>query len=203
MKRLVLSLACVVTVAVTVAPMAGASPSPYPRTLPLQRGLTMSKYGRALPWGTTIPFSQTRWVVIKSSGPAYRWGVWQMNGGPAQYPVRSIDGGVRWTAAGPQLATDWAGGSLYYVTKTIAESSSSVVMVSNSIIDVTVDGGRQWFQYLYAAGDWSINRHSVAGGISIRVSPPSWATALPHGSYAIYNLDLAHFRWNRVEQSLS
>jgi hypothetical protein len=202
-KRLVLSLVCVVTLAVTFVPMASASPSPYPATLLLQRGLTMSKYGRSLPLGTTIPSSQTRWVMIKSSGPAYRWGVWQKNGGPAQYPVRSIDGGVHWTAAGPQLATDWVGGSLYYVTKVITESSSSVVMVSNSIIDVTVDGGRQWFQYLYSAGDWSINRHTVAGCISIHVSPPSWATSLPQGSYAIYNLDLTHLRWSRVAQSLS
>lgn len=202
MKRLGLPLACAVVLALSLVPTSGAAPSPYPARLPLQRGLTMSTYGRAIPWGTTIPIAQARWVTIKSSAPTYRWGVCQMNGGPAQYPVRSVDGGVHWSAAGPQLATDWAGGSLYYVTRLITESSSSVVMVSNSIIDVTVDGGRKWFQYLYAPGDWSINRHSVARVISIRVSPPTWATNLPIGSYAIYNLDLAHLRWIRIAQKL-
>jgi hypothetical protein len=124
-------------------------------------------------------------------------------GNAGQYPVRSIDGGTHWTVAGPLLASDWAGGSLYYVTKVIPESSSAVVMVSNSIIDVTVDGGRQWFQYLNAAGDWSISRHTVnGGGISIYVSPPSWAS-LPKASYAIYVLDLAHLQWHRIAQSLS
>ncbi len=126
-------------------------------------------------------------------------------GNAGQFPVRSIDGGRHWTAAGPLLASDWAGGSLYYVTKVISEGPSAVVMVSNAIIDVTTDGGRRWFQYLNAAGDWSISRYAHSKDrISIRVSPPpNWTSSLPKNSYAIYVLNLARQRWNRVSQSLS
>jgi hypothetical protein len=180
----------------------GAASSPYPATLTMQRGLTESATGHALPWETTLSAAQARRVTLSSSGPTYRWGVWKEYAGPDQFPVRSVDGGARWTAAGPQLATDWAGGSLYLVSKVISESSSSVVMVSNSVIDVTTDGGHQWYQYLNAADNWSIAAHAVSGGgIGLRVGPTSYAT-LPNASYALYVLDVAHHKWRRTGQSL-
>jgi hypothetical protein len=115
--------------------------------------------------------------------------------------VRSVDGGAHWTAAGPQLATDWVGGGIYFVSKVISEGSSSVVMVSNAIIDVTTNGGHQWYQYLNAASDWTITAYSVSGGIGLRISPfPD--EMLPKGSYAIYELDVARHQWRRTEQSL-
>jgi hypothetical protein len=182
--------------------VSGAASSPYPATLTMQRGLTESATGRALPWGTTLTAAQARRVTLRSSGPTYRWGEWQEHAGPGQFPVRSVDGGARWTAAGPQLASDCAGGGQYFVSKVISESSSSVVMVSNSIIDVTTDGGHQWYQYLNAYGNWSIAAHAVSGGgIGLRVSPASYAT-LPKASYALYVLDVAHHKWRRTGQSL-
>jgi hypothetical protein len=184
-------------------PAAGASSSLYPAVLLMHRGLTMSDVTPALPWGTTLSSSQARLVSIRSTGPSIQWGVWMKNGHAGQYPVRSIDGGAHWTTAGPLLASDWAGGSLYYVTKVLPEGASAVVMVSNSIIDVTTDAGHHWFQYLNAAGNWSISRHTVnGGGIGIRVIPPSWA-ALPKSSYAIYALELSHLQWRRIAQSTS
>lgn len=139
-------------------------------------------------------------MKVKAVGPNFRWGVWYKYP-TSQFPVRSSDGGAHWTAAGPQLASDWAGGSLFYVTKVIAESPTSVVMVSNSIIDVTTDGGHQWYQYLNTADNWSITAHSVSGGIGLRVGPASYAT-LPKASFAFYVLDVAHHLWRRKGQSL-
>lgn len=188
-------------VAVLSVTAAGAASSPYPATLTMRRGLTFSSTGHALPWGTRLTATQARWVTVRSSGPRYRWGVWQQGGVGGQFPVRSTDGGVHWVAAGPQLASDWAGGSLYYVTRVIGEGPSAVVMVSNSVIDLTTDGGRQWYQYLHAADNWSITAHAVKGAVGLRIGPASYAT-LPRASYALYVLDVAHHRWRRVEESL-
>jgi hypothetical protein len=202
MQRMSFTFLGTLALAVSIVNVAGAASSPYPATLTMQRGLTESAAGHALPWGTTLSAAQARRVTLESSGPTYRWGVWKENAGPGQFPVRSVDGGTRWTAAGPQLATDWAGGSLYFVSKVISESSSSVVMVSNSVIDVTTDGGHQWYQYLNAADNWSIAAHAVSGGgIGLRVSPASYAT-LPKTSYALYVLDIARHLWRRTGQLL-
>jgi hypothetical protein len=163
----------------------------------------MSYATRALPWGTILTASQARWVTMRSSGTTFSWGVWKPSGGPPQFPVRSTDSGAHWTAAGPQLATDWVGGGIYYVNRVIPVSPSAVVMVSNAVIDVTVDAGRQWYQYVNTADIWSITRHVVnGGGIDLRVGPASYAL-LPKASYAIYALDLVHLRWRRIAQSLS
>ncbi len=187
---------------------AGASSSPYPATLTLQRGLTMSEYGHALPWGTKLTAKQSQSVQLRSTDLAYRWAVWGKLGGP-EYPVRDVDlndilyAGSRWTAAGPQLATDWAGGGIYYITRVIAVSASAVVMVSNAVIDVTVDAGHHWFQYVNGADDWNITGNAASpGAIEIRVGPASFAS-LPKDSYAVYRLDLLHLRWRRITQSLS
>ena len=195
-------VACAALVlAVFSAKAAGAASSPYPATLKMQRGLYESSTGHTLPWGTTLTAAQARQVTLKSSGPTFRWGVWRENAGLGQFPVRSVDGGAHWTAAGPQLATDWVGGGIYFVSKVISEGSSSVVMVSNAIIDVTTNGGHQWYQYLNAASDWTITAYSVSGGIGLRISPfPD--EMLPKGSYAIYELDVARHQWRRTEQSL-
>ncbi len=180
---------------------ASSASLPFPAVLTMQAGLSQSRFGHALPWGTTLTAAQARSVTITSSGTTYKWGVWAKNDGPSIFPVRSVDGGTTWTAAGPQLATDWAGGSLYYVSKVIAESSTAVVMVSNSIIDVTTDGGRHWYQYLHSAGDWTMSAHAVKGGIGLRVGPASYST-LPKSSYALYVLNVAHHQWRRMRQSL-
>ncbi len=177
---------------------------PYPAKMTMQHGLTFSSVGRSLPWGTTLTSAQARWVKLTSSGGPYWWGVWDPNGDPSTYPVRSTDDGAEWTAAGPQLATDWAGGGLFYVSKVFAEGPSDVVMVSNSIIDVTTDSGHQWYQYLSPDDDWTIAADAIGGGvIGIRVSPASYATSLPTASYAIYALDVTDHRWHRIGQSLS
>lgn len=202
MRRVRSAAGVAIAFAVFSVTVAGAASSPYPATLTMQHGLTFSTTGHALPWGTKLTAAQARWVTFRPSGPTYRWGVWQENGGPAQFPVRSTDGGAHWAAAGPQLASDWAGGALYYVTKVIPESSSSVVMTSNAIIDVTTDGGRQWYQYLHTAGNWAITAHVVGGGgIGLRIGPASWAS-LPKASYALYVLDVTHHQWRRTVQSL-
>lgn len=181
----------------------GAANSPYPSTLPLHRGLTESSATKSLAWGTTLTRAQDRYVKLKSMNASVGWGVWKPNGLAATYPVRSTDGGRHWSAAGPQLATDWVGGGIYYVTRVISESSRAVIMVSNAVIDVTIDAGRQWYQYLNPDDNWSITRHALSGGgVGLRVAPASYAQ-LPKASYAIYTLDLGHLRWRRVAQSLS
>ena len=198
------AIACgTLVLAVFLETVAGAASSPYPATLSMQRGLTESAAGHALPWGTTLTVAQARWVRFKSSGTTYRWAVWKEGGGPGQYPVRSSDGGARWSAAGPQLAADWAGGGVYFVNRVFSESSWAVVMVSNAVIDVTTDGGHQWYQYLNAYDNWSMTAHAVSGGgIGLRIGPASYSS-LPKKSYAFYVLDVAHHRWRRTGQSPS
>ena len=200
-SRVILAVIASPTLSTVSVVVAGAAERPYPATLTMTRGLSQSSAAKALPWGTRLTAVQARGVRYESTGPTFRWGVWYW--GPSEtFPVRSVDGGAHWTAAGPMFATDWAGGSLYYVKKVFAESPAAVVMVSNSIIDVTTNGGHQWYQYLNAADNWVVAAHTVtAGGIAIRVSPTSYAQ-LPKGSYAIYVFDVPRHQWRRVQQSL-
>ena len=186
---------------VTIVAAVSTASSPYPATLTMQRGLTFSYVIRSLPWGTTLTAAQERWVTFKSPGRIDRWGVWKEDDGTPEFPVRSTDGGTRWTAAGPLLATDWVGGGLYMVNKAISEGSSAVVMVSNSIIDVSTDSGHQWYQYLNAASDWTMAAYAVhGGGIGLRINLTS--TLMPQKtSYAIYVLNVAHHQWHRILQS--
>lgn len=184
--------------------MAGASTdatSPFPAVLVMRYGLAESSSGRSAPWGSPMARSQVKLVGVNPWDHRVEWGVWQQSGAPALFPVRSRDGGRHWAAAGPMLATDWAGGAVYYVDRVITESSSAVVMVSNAVIDLTTDSGHRWYQYVNGADNWSITRSTVTGGIGIRVSPASYAQ-LPKGAFAIYRLDLARHRWLRVGESL-
>lgn len=179
-----------------------AAASPFPATLKMQRGLTESSAVRPLPWGTELPSSQTKWVTFRSSGLGVEWGVWKKDGGPSEFPVRSSDHGVHWEAAGSLLATDWAGGGIFMVNRVLAEGPSSVVIVSNAVIDFTSDTGHVWYQFVNSADDWSITSYPrQAGRIAIRVGPASYAY-LPKHSFAIYALDAASYRWVRVKQTL-
>jgi hypothetical protein len=175
-------------------------PSPYPATLKMRYGMYEGGgHFSALRWGRVIPASQARWITIKSSG-IDEWGVWRPNGDGGLYPVRSVDGGVRWMAAGPLLATDWVGGGIYYVGKVIADGPRSVVMVSSAVIDVTTDGGRQWYQYLNEASDWIISGQPVSVSIGIRIRPfPNGD--LPKGSDATYVLNDIRHEWVRISES--
>ncbi|MGC8509718.1 MAG: hypothetical protein ACP5PB_02475 [Acidimicrobiales bacterium] len=100
------------------------------------------------------------------------------------------------------LATDWVGGSIYYVDRVIAESSSTVVMVSNAVIDLTTDSGHVWYQYVNGADNWSITWATMTGGIGLRVGPAPYAQP-PRSAFAIYRLDSARHRWLRVRESLT
>jgi hypothetical protein len=179
-----------------------AKTSPYPATLKMQHG--MYEGGGRFPsptWGSVIAASQSRWINIKSSRAIDEWGVWQPNGDGGLYPVRSTDGGVRWTAAGPLLATDWVGGGIYYVSKVISDGPSSVVMTNGAVIDVTTDGGHQWYQYLNPAGEWIVSGQPVSVSIGIRIRPfPNGD--LPKGSYATYVLNDARHEWVRTSESV-
>ena len=197
-------LLCSATIVLAAFSATGASAasSPYPATLMMHPGLTESAAGQGLPWGTRLSATQARWVTFKSNGPTFRWGVWKDGVGPAISPVRSTDGGRHWSAAGPQLATDWVGGGIYFVNRVLPESMTGVVMVSDAVIDLTTDGGRYWYQFVNIADNWSISAHgAIGGGIELRISPASYSS-LPRSSFAIYLLEVARHRWRRTVQSV-
>lgn len=184
--------------------VAAAKASPYPATLKMRRGMYEGGIGvpvRVLPWGTILPSKQLRWIEVKSPKSGVEWGVWRVNGDGGLFPVRSIDGGVHWRAAGPQLANAWVGGGIYFVSKVISFGPSAVVMVSNAVIDVSTDGGRQWYQYLNPDSDWIISGQAVSVSIGIRIHPFPNGN-LPKGSYATYVLNHTRHEWVRTGQSV-
>lgn len=86
-----------------------------------------------------------------------RWSVWCDV--TAQFPVESTDGGRRWVVAGPLLANDWVGGSMYYVSRVSAYAARVVAMAGNGVVDTTFDGGRTWYQFATSAsmaGLWTM-----------------------------------------------
>lgn len=178
-------------------------PSPFPRVLRMQKGLQFSNGGHHYPFGTAIPSNQDKWVQHRSGPASDMWGVWEANGSPSVYPAESTDGGADWSVVGPQLATDWAGGSIFYIDKVFVDGDGVVVMVSNAVIDLTTDGGRQWYQYLNGAADWTMASCSAGGVTCLQVRAAGWVVSLPRGSHAVYDLDPAIHEWRRVEQSLS
>jgi hypothetical protein len=91
---------------------------------------------------------------------------------------------------------------LFYVSKVFAEGPNAVVMVSNSVIDVSTDGGHQWYQYVNSADIWDIASSTTGGPIELRISGASYSQ-LPKSSYALYVLNVAHHRWHRVRQSVA
>ena len=193
--------ACVTLAVATISVTAASTaPPPYPASLALRHGLLFGA-GNDEPWGTVLTTAQAR-DIHRSERSTYRWGVWARNGGQMLFPVRSTDAGAKWTTAGEMLDSDFTQGSLYYVTKVIPESPAVVVMVSSSVIDVTIDAGHQWYQYMNPAADWTVATYTPHGsGIWLRMSPAPH-TSSPRASYAIYVLDLAHDQWRRVDQSL-
>ena len=184
--------------------VAAAKTSPYPATLKMRHGMYeggIEVQVNALPWGTILPAAQLRWIEIKSPIASVEWGVWRENGDGGLFPVRRIDGGAHWRAAGPMLATDWVGGGIYFVNKAISDGPSAVVMVSNAVIDVSTDGGRQWYQYLNPASDWIISSQIFSVSIGIRIRPFT-SGDLPKGSYATYILNDTRHEWVRTGQSV-
>lgn len=97
----VAALALTTMLACSAVTVAGATPSLYPATLTMQRGLYSPFPPNHLPWGTKLTAAQARAVTYKSSGSTFRWGVWIRGHGTDQFPVRSTDGGAQWAAAGP------------------------------------------------------------------------------------------------------
>ena len=179
--------------------------SPFPSTLQASAGLLFAKDDTFISRDTVLNARQAREVALTSSTGTTRWGVLNPRCGATQYPVRSLDAGRTWSVQGPALATDWAGGSLYCATATVAVSASEVIYVSDSVIDVTTDAGLHWFQYVWAADDWSMSRHDFAGGVvGLRVGPDRWAagSSMPVHSYALYEYLVGQHRWHRVGQYL-
>jgi hypothetical protein len=201
-RRVVPTVVAALVVAFPVS-LAGAVAAPYPSTLTMQHGLLFSNAVSNIPkWGTELTAAEARWVTIKSASDVDRWGVWKMGGESETVAVRSVNGGVTWKVAGPMLATDWAGGGLYYVSKVFGEGLKNVVMVSNSVIDVSTDGGRQWYQYVNTADNWNIKSYSTSAGMELRVGGASYAQ-LPKDSYALYLFNVAHHQWHRIRLSMS
>ncbi len=202
LARKVLPATAAMLVSVLPVAVANATTSPFPLTLRMQHGMLFSHAVTNEPkWGTQLSAAQARWVTISSPAGRDRWGVWRLNGMSETFPVRSVNGGATWREAGPMLATDWVGGSLYYVSKVFSEGPAAVVMVSNSVIDVSTDAGRQWYQYLNSADTWDIASYSASGAIELRISGASYSQ-VPKGRYALYVLDAARHQWHRIRQSI-
>jgi hypothetical protein len=91
---------------------------------------------------------------------------------------------------------------VYSVSKVFSEGPNAIVMVSNSVIDVSTGGGRQWYQYLNSADIWDIASYPADGLVELPISGASYSQ-LPKGSYALYVLSVARHQWHRVHQSIA
>jgi hypothetical protein len=140
--------------------------------------------------------------------PSSHWNVWC--DGPAQFPV-TYSGRDSWSDAGPLLATDWAGGSLYIVTHVTSCSTAVAAMVGQGVVDTTFDGGRQWYQFGSGnsmAGYWSMSVESCpsnvrgsADSMTLRVTSSGGGDARDTGTATYVTRDDGQY-WQRASYHL-
>ncbi|MDE3007926.1 MAG: hypothetical protein KGI14_02695 [Acidobacteriota bacterium] len=198
------SFGLLIGVAVLLAgvPSASFAANSWPATLVMQRGLSQSRYFHPPAWGTVLSPRQANDVALRESSRGAWWGVWRQGGGPPELAVRSVDEGQHWVVASPVLASDWVGGGIYYVNAVYPENASTVVIVSNAVIDLTTDGGRRWYQYVNTADDWTMRVRFRGGALELLVRPAPYATALAN-TRATYHLSVRDHRWRRVSVQAS
>lgn len=200
MKRILSSAAAVMALGA-----AHVSLPPFPVAIFMQHGLTTIKAVKPPAWGTAIAASDVKWITHRSLPSTVEWAVWAKDGGPETFPIVSTDHGHTWTVAGPMLATNRSGGAIFGVTRVFSEGPTSVVMVSNAVIDVTTDSGHHWFQFLNPRDDWSMTRATVpagTSGIGLRIAPAP-NSKLPKSDYAVYRLVVSQHRWLRISESVT
>lgn len=168
----------------------------FPRHVPVEKGLEFSREFTFLARGTVLTPGQARGVE-DVSGSVVRWGVYHAQA--SQYPVRSRDAGRTWMVMGPSLSGDWAGGSTFLVTESFALNEDCVYYASNSVIDLSMNAGRTWYQAINVTFAWSITPHVFSGNVlGFRATGrPGGAPSLRH-DVALYVLDLAHHQWRRL-----
>jgi hypothetical protein len=161
-----LVLAAVVTTTLTGLG-ASATSSPFPATI--KAHLWNPKpgvMGPNLPFGARVILRGPQSRICEDVAVAgVEWSVWCDLA--AQFPVVSTDGGRQWRVAGPLVASDWAGGSMFYVSKVTAYSAEVVAMTGAGVTDTTFDGGRTWFQFatsLSMVGAWKMSIVRYEGG---------------------------------------
>lgn len=182
-----IGLASVAGAVALIAPPSVASSSPFPPAIRTRAwNPAPGALGPAIRPGALVTLVKAGSTLCAPVAVArVEWSVWCDRS--AQFPVKSVDGGHQWRVAGPLLANDWAGGSLYYVSKVVADSRDVVAMWGTGVIDTTFDGGRAWRQLatpLSMAGAWKMRVVRYEGGTGVIpyelvmhvVFSPTWAS---------------------------
>ena len=128
------------TPAIGSRPGAAGPPQTLTGTRVVARPGTLAR-GRALPARTIF---STRVFHNAADGFALA------HSGQADYPVMTVDGGRRWTVAGPALHVD-AANAPAVVTSVGVAGARVAYAYGPSVIDVTRDGGASWYQ-VFPAG---------------------------------------------------
>ncbi|MFI5034619.1 MAG: hypothetical protein ACHQFZ_00235 [Acidimicrobiales bacterium] len=154
---------------------ASSSSSPFPSVIKTQLWHPgAGTMGPKVAFGASVDTSTSGSRLCENVSVAgVQWSVWCDQA--AQFPVVSSDGGRHWRVAGPLIANDWAGGSLFYVSKVTAFSPDVVAMTGVGVIDTTFDGGRTWHQLatsLSMAGAWRMSIVRFEGGTGARPYEP-------------------------------
>ena len=127
------------------SPAAASSPpaAPVPPLLRTAGRITARRdgFGTLRP-GTRVP---AREVDARAfAGPRVGFGLANLTVGET-FPARTSDGGVSWRIYGPVLHVPAADGP-EAVGATVVAGRSTYVAYGSSVVDVTADGGRSWWQ---------------------------------------------------------
>jgi hypothetical protein len=127
----------------SAASPARAAPTASPPTPPAKlTGSLMHRRAHTLKVGSPIKASSLAQRIFVNAHDGFAMAAT----GEAQYPARTTDGGASWKTFGPALHVNAAQAPLAVTDIGVANRRTVYFYGSGQVVDVTTDGGKQWWQ---------------------------------------------------------
>jgi len=208
-RRLVVMVVCALALLVPCdATFAATLIGNFPRTLVGEVWTGQGQHCGNFAPGRVLSASQARPGFGPTIGPSFYgdvgWRIYQNGRNSGQCPLESTDHGRTWRVARWVLATDWAGGSSYFVSHLTMVSPRVVLAWGASSLDVTSDAGRTWYNVIVPEEQVALTGLVASNNLAtgIRLVAGAWPdplTAIPRATYR--PLNTSYTRWTLVAQT--
>jgi len=205
-RRSVMTFVVVASLLVPAASsLAATATVNFPRTLQGEVWTGQGQHCGTYAPGQVISAAQARQGFGPTIGPRFYgpvgWRIYQNDRNSGQCPIETTNHGRTWRVARWVLATDWAGGSLYFVSHLTMISANEVLAWGSSSLDVTSDAGRTWYNVFAGEEQVALTglvaTSNLATGIELVTGAwPNPLSAVPRATYRPTNASLT--KWTLV-----